>query len=120
MDSFELEEELYYPTSIPAYLSKWMSKVNPFTLLRKLIIPGSHKADSSDIVKPIYAVPFTRCQVDTIETQLKKGIRYLDFRYGYPSEKTQKLIKKMNIDESEKMKKMIVSVHGMCKGINTY
>jgi hypothetical protein len=117
MDSFELEEDLYYPTSTPEYLSKWMSKINPLTLLRKLIIPGCHKANSQDIVKPIYAVPFTKCQVDTIETQLKKGIRYLDLRYGTPTLKNQKIIQKMNIDESEKMKMMIVSAHGMCRGI---
>jgi hypothetical protein len=118
MDSFELtlEEDPYYPKTIPEYLSKWMSKVNPVTLLRKLIIPGSHKANSSDISKPIYAVPFTRCQTDSIETQLKRGIRYLDFRYGYPSIKRQNMIKKEEIDETEKMRKMIVSVQGMCKG----
>lgn len=117
MDSFELEDEdPYYPQSIPLYLSRWMSRANPKTLLRQMILPGSHKSNSNRIAKPIYAVPFTKCQTDSVTEQLCRGIRYLDFRYGRISKKGEAALRKQRLGEQEMMEQMIVDSHGMCRG----
>ena len=118
MESFELEDEdPYYPQTKPKFLSKWMSKVNPITRLKDMIIPGSHKANSMYIQKPVFAVPFTKCQVESVTSQLERGIRFLDLRYGVVSNSTKKTILKMDLTEQEMFEKMIIDFHGNCKGI---
>lgn len=79
----------------PDYLSYWMSKISDQTLLRNLIIPGSHNTNSHDLYKPKLNIPFTQCQVLSISDQLKLGIRYLDIRYGA---NTSRKSKKFGVD----------------------
>ena len=83
------------PQESNQHFSSWMSKVSPQTLLRRLIIPGSHNCNSYDLNKPILTIPFHKCQVIPVKQQLQMGIRYLDIRYGSNSPKN---MRKLGVD----------------------
>ena len=79
----------------PIYLSYWMSYLPRSILMRDLIIPGCHVANSYDLHQPKLMVGFARCQKINITEQLESGIRYLDIRYGIPH---KKVFRKLDID----------------------
>lgn len=82
-------------SSMPGYLSYWMSFLPKHMLLRDLIIPGTHAANTYDLNEPKLLKSFVKCQKLGIMQQLEMGIRYLDFRFGI---KTKKKFKKLGID----------------------
>lgn len=117
MDPVQLDDEdPFYPETIPPFLSRWMSKVNPKVLLRDMVIPGAHKANSAGLHTPVFAVPFCKCQVEPVYTQLCRGVRFLDFRYGRNTSKNERRILGQDAPEQQKMEQMIIAVHGMAKG----
>lgn len=91
-ESFEAEND----STSPNYLSFWMSYLPETILLRDLIIPGAHVANSHDLYQPRLMLPFSRCQKLSITRQLEAGIRFLDLRYGLSS---KKIFRKLGIDK---------------------
>jgi hypothetical protein len=89
----KIEEE---ESENPKYLSFWMSNLPPSILMRDLIIPGCHAANSYDLNQPKLMVGFARCQKLKIKEQLESGVRYLDLRYGIPN---KKVFRKLEIDK---------------------
>ncbi|BES96249.1 Phosphatidylinositol-specific phospholipase C, X domain containing [Nesidiocoris tenuis] len=89
-------------TMLMINLSNWMTnlpddvKKRP---LRRLSIPGSHNSGTCDLSRkagndafcmniPAFARPWSKCQRDTIKTQLEFGIRYLDIRLDFDDTKS--------------------------------
>ena len=73
-----------------------MSHLPPSILLRDLIIPGSHGANTYDLYKPKLMVSFVKCQKINILDQLESGVRYLDLRYAISCKKK---FKKLEIEK---------------------
>lgn len=69
--------EIHADTSSP--LSRtWMSEIPDNTLLSDISIPGTHNS-AANFVQLGY---FTKCQWDSVSSQLKEGYRLLDIRLG--------------------------------------
>jgi hypothetical protein len=83
-------------SSNPEYLSYWMSYLPASMLMRDLIIPGCHAANSFDLNQPKLMVIFARCQKIKVLDQLESGVRYLDLRYGISN---KKIFRKLGIDK---------------------
>ncbi|MGK0256348.1 MAG: 1-phosphatidylinositol phosphodiesterase [Arcobacteraceae bacterium] len=57
----------------------WMKNINDITNIRDIAIPGTHDSGANRGFESL-----GRTQTWSIETQLKKGIRFLDIRLGKP------------------------------------
>ena len=73
-----------------------MSELPEHLLLRDIIIPGSHAANTYDLETPKLHIPFSRCQLLSIKVQLVCGVRYFDLRI---CQVDKKYIKEIGINE---------------------
>ena len=56
----------------------WMSRLHDSVLIADLSIPGSHNSCSYNTSRS-----FSKCQTQSLDAQLKYGVRYLDLRFVY-------------------------------------
>lgn len=64
----------------------WMARLTDSTLLRDIMMPGSHDAGMSELhhcAPPVGSGPFTKTQGVSVGNQLAAGSRYFDIRVDY-------------------------------------
>lgn len=64
----------------------WMSRLTDSTLLRDIMMPGSHDAGMSELyhcAPPVGSAPLTKTQGVSVGNQLAAGSRYFDIRVDY-------------------------------------
>ena len=65
-----------HATKPPQENSTWMEMIDDSKYLNEIFIPGTHNSGAQYASLSL----FTKCQWDTIQTQLEEGYRYLDIR----------------------------------------
>lgn len=74
--------------------SVWMSELDDSVTLTEIAIPGTHDS-AAMYARMAY---FSKCQWDSIRTQLEEGYRFLDFRLGAVEKKEGLVLRAMHGD----------------------